>query len=99
MRGKIFLTAAILCAALTFGISGTTSAAELSSDLATMQVEPQVLSQRRTRVPPPPPPPPSRQRYERHEYYGRTGYGNSRYRQPRTTTRRVNINISVTRRV
>ncbi len=100
MKGKLFLTAAIICAALTFGVSSTTSAAELSSDFATMQVEPQVLSNRSRRIAPYPPPP--RHRYERDRYddYRRTNYRNSRrYSRPKTTVRRVNINISVTRRV
>lgn len=96
MKGKTFLTAAIICAALTLGISSTSSAAELSSDFATMQVESQVLSHHRHRVAPPP-----RRRYDRDRYedYRRTNYGNSRYRNSRTSVRRVNINISVTRRV
>lgn len=105
MKGKLFLTAAIICAALTFGISSTSSAAERSSDFATMQVEPQLLSNRSRRVAPVPPPPPPRHhrdRYERDRYddYRRTNYRNSRrYSKPRTSVRRVNINISVTRRV
>ncbi|MBQ9487258.1 MAG: hypothetical protein IJU91_05610 [Selenomonadaceae bacterium] len=104
MKFKIFLTAAIICAALTFGISSTTSAAELSSDFATMQVESQVLSNRSRRIAPVPPPPPPRHRYDRdrdrYDDYRRTGYSNSRrYSKPKTTVRRVNINISVTRRV
>ena len=102
MKGKLFLTAAIICAALTFGISSTSSAAERSSNFATMQVEPQLLSNRSRRVAPVPPPPPPRHRYDRDRYddYRRTNYRNSRrYSKPRTSVRRVNINISVTRRV
>ena len=100
MKGKTFLTAAILGAILTFGISDTSSAAELSSDFSTMQVESQVLSSHhRHRIPPPPPPPPPSHRYDRDRYddYGRTAY--RRYSKPKTSVRRVNINISVTRRV
>lgn len=94
MTGKTFLMAAILGAVLTFGISGTSSAAELSSNFFTMQVESQELSNRH-RMPPPPPP----HRYDRDRYsdYGRTGY--SRYSKPKTSVRRVNVNVTVTRRV
>ena len=100
MKGKIILTAAIICAAFTFDISSTTSAAELSRDFATMQVEPQLLTHRSHRVAPPPRH--HRDRYERDRYddYRRTNYRNSRrYSKPKTSVRRVNINISVTRRV
>ncbi len=111
MKFKIFFTATILCAALTFGISSTTSAAELSSDFATMQVESQVLSNRSRRIAPYPPPPPHRDRYDRDRYnrdryddYRRTNYRDSRYRDNRyrnskSTTKKVKINISVIRRV
>ena len=98
MKGKTFLTAAILGAILTFDLSGTSSAAELSSDFSTMQVESQVLSSHhRHRMPPPPPPPSHRYDRDRYDDYGRTAY--RRYSKPKTSVRRVNINISVTRRV
>ncbi len=100
MKGKTFLAAAILCTALIFGLNGTSSAAELSSDIATMQVESKVLSHHHRHMPPPPPPP--HHRYDR-EYYGRTGYGNrhdnNRSGYSNTRNRKVNININVMRRV
>lgn len=97
MKGKTFLMAAILSAVLTFGISGTSSAAELSSNFSTMQVESQVLSHHHRHIPPPPP---RHHHYDR-EYYGRTGYGNrhDNNRYSKTRNKKVNINVTVIRRV
>ena len=44
MNGKKFLVTAIACAAFMLGLSGTTSAADITSDFSTLQVESQDLS-------------------------------------------------------
>ena len=60
MKGKNLFVAAIACATLLLGFSGTSSAAEFSTDLSTLQVESQELAYVRRdprRMQPPPPPP------------------------------------------
>ena len=99
---KIFISA-IVGAMLTFGIGSTSSAAELSSDLSTLQVESQqTLSHHHSphhRVPP---------HHDNRHYdrqggnFGNTSYGSNRggnYNSPRNTrngSRNVNVNVSRT---
>lgn len=75
MEGKKFLVAAITCAMLTLGIGGTSSAAEISSDFSTLQVENQELSWGRP-GPRHQPPPPPRHRQEIRRDTRNTGYNN-----------------------
>ena len=97
---KIFISA-IVGAMLTFGIGSTSSAAELSSDFSTLQVESQqTLSNHHHRMPTPPPRHDNRH-YDRHGgNFGRTSYGPNRgggnYNSPRNTrsgSRNVNVNV------
>ena len=84
MNGKKFLVTAIACAAFMLGLSGTTSAADITSDFSTLQVESQDLSRhwgdsRRNYPHPHHPQPP---RHHGHHEMGRggthhTGWGNS----------------------
>lgn len=57
MKGKNFLVTAAVCAALMLGLSGTTSAADITRDFSTLQVESQNLSRHwggsRSHYPPP----------------------------------------------
>lgn len=82
MKGKNFLVTAIACAALMLGFSGTTSAAEVTNNFSTLQVESQDLSRHwgypRRHDPHQPQPPRHHGNYDmgRGGHY-QTGWGNS----------------------
>ena len=81
MKVAKILTVVIICAMFTFGIGGTSSAATLSNDLSTLQVENQELAARHPVQPhrfPPPPPTHRPSHDDRHpSSYGRTDYESS----------------------
>lgn len=91
MKGKKFLVAAITCATLILGIGGTSSAAEISSDFSTLQVENQELAWGRPNHRHQPPPPP-RHRQEIRRDTRNTGYNNrGGYTSGRYETRQVTV--------
>ena len=95
MKGKKFLVTAMACAALMLGISGTTSAAELTSNISTLKVESQDLSSHRGSPPPP------RHHREIHSGYRQTSWGNSGRRSGGsvTTVKRSTTRVVVRARI
>ena len=104
MNGKKFLVTAVTCAAFMLGLSGTTSAAEVSKDFSTLQVESQDFAGRwgnpGRHYPPPPRNPGNRGVYGGSH---QTGWGNSNSgrnsRAPMPTNRRSGGNVIVISRV
>lgn len=111
MKLKTFLMTAIMCGALFVGLSGTTSAAELSKDFSTLNVENQELAAKRQPIFGGHIYNPSRHRDNRHyapprhHDYDRTGsrnnYDRNRYERDRydrnrdSYNRDRNVNIKV----
>ena len=98
MKGKKFLVTAMACAALMLGFGGTTSAAEITNDISTLQVESQELSSHwgSHRHSPPP-----RHHREIHSGHRQTSWGNSGRRSGGsvTTVKRSTTRVVVRARI